>query len=146
MKARGLLIGLTAVAAVLAGCDVGSTIEAENHTGQEVLARISVLTCADSVERAGYVVVVPAKTRLFIAQQPFTCPTVERVEVLATDCTPIADFQGIGTGLIVIDDGPRAELQNQQRTGAVTAVRTDACPGPLRPLPATTAPSLSSSR
>lgn len=139
------LLALAALVAVLAGCDVGSSIEAMNNTDQEMLARISATSCSNTIERFGYVVVVPANTRLFIADQPFTCPRVDEVEVLATDCTSIADFPAIWNGVIVIDDGPRAELRHESRTGRVTAKRTDACPGPLPPPTATPAPSLPSS-
>jgi hypothetical protein len=140
-KMRASLLGLAVLGAVVAGCDQGTWIEAANNTDQEVLARISVTGFSNTVERFGYVVIVPAKTRLFIAEQPFGGDRVDEVEVLTNDCTLIADFQAIWGGLIVIDDGPRAELRHESRTGRVTAQRTDACPGPLPSRPATPAAS-----
>jgi hypothetical protein len=146
LKVRASLVGLAALSVVLAGCDHGSSIEAVNNTDHAMLARISVTSFSDTVERFGYVVIVPAKARLFIVEQPFGGPRVDEVEVLTTDCASVADFQDLGPGAsIVIDDGPRAELRYESRTGAVTAERTDACPGALPPLPATPAPSLPSS-
>jgi hypothetical protein len=134
-RRRGL-VWLSVLGFVLVGCDVGHSIEAVNNTGEPVLARLSVMPIDVEVGQYGYVVTVPAHTRLFIADFPFAGDRPNEIEILTTDCAPIADFQDLSQGgQIVIDDGPRAELRHEFPTGSVTAQRTDACPGELPPPP-----------
>jgi hypothetical protein len=111
-------------------------MEAVNNTDQPVLARLSVRPSNVQDGNYGYVVTIPAHTRLFIADFPFTGDRPYEIEILTTDCGPIADFQDLSQGgQIVIDDGPRAELRHELSTGTVTVQRTDECPGELPPPP-----------
>jgi len=55
----------------LAACDVGHSIVADNTTDTQVLARLSGVTNGPT-QPFSYVVVVPARTKLVIALQPFT--------------------------------------------------------------------------
>jgi hypothetical protein len=138
MRVRGrYLVSVAVLVFLVASCDVGHSIEAVNNTEEPALVRLSVLPMDSSVGRYGYVVTVPAHTRIFIANYPFAGDRPSEIEILSTDCAPIADFQDLSLGAqIIIDDGPRAELRHEFPTGNVTAQRTDACPGVLPPPPA----------
>jgi hypothetical protein len=130
------LVWLTILGFLVVGCDVGHSIEAVNNTDKPMLVRLSVMPIDVEVGRYGYVVTVPAHTRLFVADSPFAGDRPTEIEILTTDCAPIGHFQDLSQGAqIVIEDGPRAELRHEFPSGTVTAQRTDECPGELPPPP-----------
>ena len=132
---RWLTLGI--LAGLLVSCDVGHSIVADNTTDTQMRARLSGVT--GSNDRFSYVVIVPARTRLVIALQPFTSPRINHVEILKSDCTPVGDFVNVETGaLFVINEGPTAEQRREFPTGSPTAERTDDCPGPDPPPPTPT--------
>ena len=144
LAARSILVLLATV--VLAACDTGHSIVADNTTDTEVLARLSGTSWANESDRPfrpfSYVVIVPPKTRLVIAMQPFTGDTINLIEILSSGCGEIAKFISPEKGaLFVISDGPRAEQREEYPAGSPTAQRTNACPGPQSSPPTPGAPS-----
>jgi len=129
---RSALIGL-AVAGYVAACDVGHAVVADNRTDGELLARIWVDPIDVDAEPFSYVVIVPRTTRFVIAEQPFKSDVeVERVDILAPDCTELARFDDMSKGsLFVIDNGPSIEQHDEFPSGRSTATRIELCPGDI---------------
>ena len=121
-----------AVVASVAACDVGSSIVADNQTAGDMLARIRGITFPRKLVAGNrpfsYVVIVPARTRLVIAEQPFAGDDVNGVEILAADCRQLAEFTQLELGeVFLIRDGPSVEQLDEFPQGDPTAERTAAC-------------------
>jgi hypothetical protein len=126
------LSALLALVAILASCDTGHSIVADNQTPDDVLARIRGTsyprTSVATYEPFSYLVIVPAKTRLVIAIQPFVGDRVNAIEILSSECQKIAEFVHLELGAVfVIRDGPSTEQFDEFPTGSPTAEQTNVC-------------------
>jgi hypothetical protein len=106
----GLALALTAV--LLAACDPGWAIVAENKSSLELLARTSGSTGTEDVQS---VVSVPAGSRITLGTNGVASLVgLRTVEILTPSCAVIAtvamDAFNEG-GVIVIDEGPTVETR-----------------------------------
>jgi hypothetical protein len=134
IRRAGARLVLLVLAMFVASCDTGYSFVADNQTSQQALARISGISFANTstggLDKFSYVVVVPARTRLVIAIQPFTTPQVQSIEILSSDCQKIAAFNQLEAGAVfVIRDGPSVEQVKDFPMGSPTAARTTDCAG-----------------
>jgi hypothetical protein len=126
-------LGFAILVGSLYGCDIGGVVIAENNSGQELLARATGSTTLASPRRfAPYeaVVVLPPGSRLVVADLPFAGQVrMSQVEILTPDCGVVGtftDFARDGT-LIVIRDGPKAEIRDEFPRSGTPAESTDRC-------------------
>ncbi len=125
-----------AVSLVLGACtDAGiDFVTVDNTTSEAPLARASG-TRADpaesyALERYEQVFLIPAKSRLAVAQNTFAgILRVNKVEILRDDCSPVAELSLVGSGtLTVITEGLNAELRHEFPDRGVMATPTEQCP------------------
>ena len=128
----GARAALLVLALLVAGCDVGHSFVADNQTSGSVLARIEGMTMSSSSggsQPFGFVVIVPARTRLVIAEQPFAGDRVTSIEFLSLNCLAISEFHEFEKGAVFrIRNGPTIEQVDDFPTGDPTAERISACP------------------
>jgi hypothetical protein len=119
---------------LIAACegDHGAMLVGDNRSGQDLLAR-AVGTYDDSeggIGPAEIVVILPAKKRLVIAELPFAGGfKVQRVNVLATDCTPLGALavHGDQGTLIEIAEDLTVRLRDEYPQSGERAEITDRC-------------------
>ncbi len=117
---------------LLAACDHGAMLVADNRTDRELLAR-AVGTLYDSA--TGYrpseiVAVVPPNKRLVIVELPFRGGfDVQRVDILAPDCTQLGTLPVYGDqGTVVeIRDDLSVRLRDEYPQSGDPAETTDRC-------------------
>jgi hypothetical protein len=135
-----VLIGL---GLLLAGCDHGAVILAENQTDLQLLARA---IGTDYTSDTGYqpremVSVMAPNSKLVVGEIPFAGGfRVDRVDILRDDCTLIETLDGFaGRGTyIVVDDDVKVTLRKEYPEHGDPAETTDRCR--LTPLPSPASP------
>jgi hypothetical protein len=142
MTFRRAAIVLTA-SLLVAACDHGAMLVADNRSDQDLLARAVGTTYGSD---GGYqpteiVVVVPANKRLVIAELPFGGGfRIQRVDILAPDCTEVGTLSVHGEqGTVVeIADDLTVRLRDEFPQSGERADTTDQCHEAPSAAPSTT--------
>ena len=146
---RSWAAALVGLGLVLAGCDHGAVILAENQTDLQLLARATgtEYTSDTGDQPREMVSIMAPNSKLVVGEIPFAGGfKVQRIDILRDDCTLIETFnQFVGRGTyIVVDDDVKVSLREEYPQTGDRAETTDRCrlmplpsPTPLRtPLPA----------
>jgi hypothetical protein len=125
-----LLIGLAA-------CDEGKAVylTVENTTSEAVLARAFGEQDFNPAKAYLQTFLVPANSKLALAKLTFAgSPRIDQVEILRPDCSAIADLTNFSRDgyLIVVSDGPRADLRDESPAGGELAAPTEQCQRPSK--------------
>lgn len=141
---NGVLVVLAVAALAVAGCiDRGFVVIAENQTNQALLARSSIVDDYGARPLVGHeqrVVILPPGSRLVIAEEPFTGPRINLVEILDGECSLIGQFDPFAdSGIVIIDASlhlmfRREYAEGGDRANEVTDCRTES-PAPSAPAP-----------
>jgi hypothetical protein len=132
MSIRTAAAFLIVLGLLVAACDHGSMLLAENQTDQELIARAIGTTDAGSrcCEPQEITVVLAPNSKHVIAEMPFTGGfRIQHLDILAADCSPIdsrALFGSDGT-YVVINDDLHVEVRKEFPESGDRAPTTDRC-------------------
>ena len=143
---RGFGLIVLACCALLAGCDHGSVLMAENQTDEELLAR------AQGIDNGGssvplsplsteIVAVLAPNSKLVVAEMPFTGGfRIQHLDILRADCSLLDGFAMYGENgtYVVIDDAFKVTLREEFPQSGTAAVTTERCR--TMPLPSLSPP------
>jgi hypothetical protein len=131
---------IVAVAFLVSACigftDSGHSFVADNGSSTEIIARMTVTTFRSGVGTEQRAVIIPAKTRLVFAVQPFAGDSVGVVEFLDPACRSLGTFHRYDGALFVIADSLAITQRHEFPQGEATAVATDSCRLAPAPSPA----------
>jgi len=133
MVTRRLAAVLLGLCWLLVGCDHGSVLLAENQTDDELLARARGTTDQANSQYSvptEIVAILAPNSKLVVAEMPFTGGfRIQHLDILRADCSLLDGFPLFGENgtYIVIDDGFKVRLRDENPQSGTAAATTERC-------------------
>jgi hypothetical protein len=128
-------VSLLALVVGLAACDEGKAVflTVDNATPEALVARASGEQGFNPPKAYLQTFLIPARSKLAIARLTFAgSPRIDHVEILRPDCSAVVELGNFARDgyLIVVSDGPRAELRDESPAAGELTAPTEQCLSP----------------